>query len=221
MHGILSSIGCNMLHSWALAGVSSTASGTPLPSTIRCCFVPSFPRSVGFGPVSWPPLLLAHSTHRAPLATSRSDRLLQARRAEPGAVAPTRPLSANRVAAASTSCRNRTPSPAASTPTRSPSGARTGSQSAPRDCRMGAYPRAASAGREGGEVRFVPTARPIQGALPWTTHLSIHPPVGQVLLGSLSIQNTPPMRTTILALALFVTTLAPSLAKEAHAGSGA
>jgi hypothetical protein len=121
MLGILSSIGCSMFDSWALAGVSSIASGTPLPSTIRCCLVPSFPRSVGFGPVSWPPLLLARSTHRAPLATTQSDRLHPARRVEPGAAGPTLQPPANRATAASTSCRSRTPFPAASTPTRSPS----------------------------------------------------------------------------------------------------
>lgn len=53
--GIASTVRSNAIESCRLAPVTVIARGTPRASTTRCRFVPSLPRSVGLGPVSWPP----------------------------------------------------------------------------------------------------------------------------------------------------------------------
>ncbi|MGF6653656.1 hypothetical protein OKW34_004245 [Paraburkholderia youngii] len=53
--GMASSVGSNAIESCRLAPVTVMASGMLRASTTMCRFDPSFPRSVGMGPVSWPP----------------------------------------------------------------------------------------------------------------------------------------------------------------------
>ena len=55
--GPASRVGASMRPSWRLAGLRRTPSGVSRRSTTRWRFVPGLPRSVGFGPVSAPPLL--------------------------------------------------------------------------------------------------------------------------------------------------------------------
>ena len=57
--------------SWTLAPESLTPSGIPWPSTTKCRFVPSFPRSVGFLPVS-SPLLPVRRPSRCPATATSS-----------------------------------------------------------------------------------------------------------------------------------------------------
>jgi len=59
MGGTASSACSNAFESVTLAGVRTWASGTPWASTTRWRFVPGLPRSVGDGPVVWPPFLPA------------------------------------------------------------------------------------------------------------------------------------------------------------------
>ena len=54
----------NIMESCRLAPLNSTTNGTPRASTTMCRLVPSLPRSVGLGPVSWPPGGLAPMSHR-------------------------------------------------------------------------------------------------------------------------------------------------------------
>ncbi len=56
----------------------------PRPSTIRRRFEPVLPRSVGFGPVFWPPLVRIHSLRPAKPASNRSGRLHRGDRARRG-----------------------------------------------------------------------------------------------------------------------------------------
>ena len=53
--GTASRAGASIMLSCRLAGLRRTPSGVPRRSTTRWRFVPGFPRSVGFGPVSAPP----------------------------------------------------------------------------------------------------------------------------------------------------------------------
>ena len=108
--GIASSSGSSSGESCRFAPVSFTASGIPCRSAARWRFVPGLPRSVGFGPVCWPPFLPPRCCHRHSPATSRSGRHPQAGRGARDAVAPRRLPSAMPPSDASRCCRYRSPS---------------------------------------------------------------------------------------------------------------
>jgi hypothetical protein len=54
--GTAATTASSSMESWVLAAESATARGMPLRSTSRWYLLPGLPRSVGFGPVSSPPL---------------------------------------------------------------------------------------------------------------------------------------------------------------------
>lgn len=114
--GIASSVGSNAIESCLLAPVTVMASGMPRASTTMCRFDPSFPRSVGLGPVSCPPGGWAHWQHQGSPVPNQSGRVHATGEASPHAVAPTRLLPASLVGVASMSCRCRNPVPAAGLP---------------------------------------------------------------------------------------------------------
>ena len=93
------------------------ANGVPRPSPIRWRFDPVLPRSVGVGPVFWPPWRgYARWMQRGPLPID----LVQPRRGagvRPGGARPTRQRGANLVSAATRSSRYYSPSRAATGPT--------------------------------------------------------------------------------------------------------
>jgi hypothetical protein len=90
--------------------------GMPPASTRTWRLVPGLPRSVGFGPVSSPPLWPARSRCRASTGSSRSRSPRPAGRAARGGGAPTPRPPASPGAFASRSCRSRSPSPGAASP---------------------------------------------------------------------------------------------------------
>jgi hypothetical protein len=99
--GTASTTASSSMESWVLAADSPTAKGMPLRSTSRWYLDPGLPRSVGFGPVSSPPVWRARSHCRGWPATSRAGCRGRAGRAAGGGVAATRRRAASRAAAAS------------------------------------------------------------------------------------------------------------------------
>jgi hypothetical protein len=99
--GTASTIGSSSVESWVLAADRPTASGMPRRSTSRWYLEPGLPRSVGFGPVSSPPVWRARSTSRGWPATSRAGRCGRAGPTAGDAAAATRRRAASRAAAAS------------------------------------------------------------------------------------------------------------------------
>src|SRR5712692_5636462 len=114
-----------------LPPVSVQASGTPPPSTRRCCLLPRRPLSTGLGPVCEPPFSLARGWSRRSPATTRSPRPRAAQPTAARAAAPRHLLAAKPAAAATPSSRNQTRAPAANAPSRSPCAARTESPATP------------------------------------------------------------------------------------------
>src|SRR5712692_8405667 len=84
--GMLSSVSCSNRWSLRFAPATTTPSGTPRPSTRRLRFVPRLLRSVGFGPVLFPPerCLRHRPVHRLirPLNLPQFVVFLQAQRPE-------------------------------------------------------------------------------------------------------------------------------------------
>lgn len=64
MGGMASTVASSIRLSWMLAADRVTASGMPLASMTTWRFEPGLPRSVGFGPVSRPPLYGAFDVKR-------------------------------------------------------------------------------------------------------------------------------------------------------------
>lgn len=92
--------------------------GKPPASTTTWRFVPSLPRSVGFGPVASPPFWPRYSPSPARHATSRVCRRWPDAATVRGAGVPTPQPAASRAAAASKSSRCRTQAPGATVPSR-------------------------------------------------------------------------------------------------------
>jgi hypothetical protein len=111
------------------------ALGIDHKSTTTWRFEPGFARSVGFGPVAWPPFLPGYSSNPRPRGSSRSGRHRSSAATARARAGPRPRLLANRAAAASRSCHNHSPSPAARTTTDSPCAARRAFRRVPRDSR--------------------------------------------------------------------------------------
>ncbi|MBB2983485.1 hypothetical protein FHX58_006367 [Paraburkholderia tropica] len=92
-------------------------------------FGPDLPRSVGFGPVSWPPGGWKHWRHQDWPVPNQSGHAHATGEASPDAVAPTRLRPASPAAVASMSCHCRSPVPAAGLPMGCPFAAHTGCRS--------------------------------------------------------------------------------------------
>lgn len=128
--GIASTRGTSWGTSWACAAVKRAASGRPCASVMIWCGLPSFRRSVGFGPV-WPPLKRrAPMMSQPPPATRRAPPPGGASlRARQGVAARHRPA-ARRVDTASRSVQTRRPVPGAEPPRECRASRRTRSRSA-------------------------------------------------------------------------------------------
>ncbi|XHO03951.1 hypothetical protein ACEQUB_00816 [Ralstonia syzygii] len=137
----------NAIESCRFALVTVMASGIPWASTTRCRLLPSSPRSVGFGPVSWPPGGWTRLPRRCWPAANRFGHARAGGQASPHAACPIPRRLASRAAVASKSCRCQNQAPGASPPKGYRSAARTGCRSMPL-CR-----------RPSGGVRLWPTAR--------------------------------------------------------------
>ena len=72
--GTALTIGPSSTESWMLAAGQAGASGMPRRSTTKWYLEPGLPRSVGFGPVSVPPLGAPRSARPRSPATSQYDR---------------------------------------------------------------------------------------------------------------------------------------------------
>jgi hypothetical protein len=106
----------NIRESWTLAAVCLIASGTPRRSTTRWRFEPDLPRSVGLGPVCWPPRGLEHFPSLVKLGTHRcGQRSLTDRAARDGGHS-TRQRPASPVSGAHRSSRCHRPSPGEALP---------------------------------------------------------------------------------------------------------
>jgi hypothetical protein len=99
--------------SCVFAGERRMTRGMPRRSTTRWRFEPGLPRSVGFGPVSWPPFLPGCSRHQGSLVTSRSGQRLPTSPTAAGGAAPRHRLPATPPAGASMSARCPSPVPPA------------------------------------------------------------------------------------------------------------
>lgn len=135
--------------SLTFAAVRPAVSGMPLRSTSTWCLLPGLPRSVGFFPVAWPPLLpgrmhcpdwRGRNLGHQPGASGSAAR-------PPGAARRLRP--ASRATGASRSCPSHSPSPGAAIPTGCPSSTQRGYRSAPPDPRSEAGHPSAGAARAG------------------------------------------------------------------------
>ena len=138
MGGTASTVASSIRLSWTLAADRVTARGIPLASMTTWRLEPGLPRSVGFGPVSWPPFLPGRSRCPAPPGSNRSRSPCPAGPEERGATSPKPPRPASRADAASRSCPSRSPSPGAAFPTECRFSERTGYRSAPPDHRPAA-----------------------------------------------------------------------------------
>ena len=130
MGGTASISAAKTVWSGRLAPVRPQASGRPWRSTTRWCFVPGWARSVGFGPVAWPPLWPARWRYPRWRATSRGARPRRGGPAAHDGAPATRPPPASRASAASRSPRCRTPAPGAASATGARSPGRTGCRTA-------------------------------------------------------------------------------------------
>lgn len=153
-----------MTLSCRLAPVKQTASGVPRRSATTWRFVPGLPRSVGLGPVCWPPFLPGRWRCPGTRGSNRSGRPRRAGPAGRGGDVPRRPPPANREAAASTSSPRRSPVPAAASP---------------RECRSGAQRRCPSnrRGREGAATRPWVWAAPAATGGRWCLRARLRPMV--------------------------------------------
>jgi uncharacterized protein YjeT (DUF2065 family) len=115
--------------SWVMscrfAALRMTASGMPCASTMRWCLLPSLRRSVGFGPVFFPPAWRELMNCPRALATNRFRRDGVVRTAAFRGCVARHLLPAMRRAVASRLCLSRIPSPAAGDSTRCLSAVRT------------------------------------------------------------------------------------------------
>ena len=128
IEGVAFTRGIASWQSWTFAPVWITANGIPLPSLMICLFEPFFPRSVGLGPV------FALQKEPAPNCclprpwTSRSGRPNPTRPARHARLSARHQKPANRVVAASRSCRSRILFQGAATPCQCLYGQRTGAR---------------------------------------------------------------------------------------------
>jgi hypothetical protein len=119
-----STSGTSWVTSCVFAPVRITASGTPWASVMTWCLLPSFRRSVGFGPVCAPLKRLGPMRSRPPPVTSQVCRLRAVWLGAKHGASARRQLAAKRVGIASRSCRSRSPAPWAGSPTGCRSAAR-------------------------------------------------------------------------------------------------
>lgn len=104
------------IESCQFAPVTVRANGMPCASTTICRLVSSFPRSVGLGPVSWPPGGWPHWPHQYWHGSNQFGRARAAFAAGPGAASPRLRRPASRAVDASTSSRCQSPVLAATPP---------------------------------------------------------------------------------------------------------
>ena len=124
MCGMASTSASSCVMSCVFAAVRMTASGMPCASTMRWCLLPSLRRSVGFGPVFFPPARRESMSCRRAHARNRFRHGAVRRATFRGCVARHPPL-ATRRAVASKLCPNRIPFPVAGGSTQCPSATRT------------------------------------------------------------------------------------------------
>ncbi len=124
--GTASTAASSIRLSWTFAPVSFRASGMPFASVTMWRFVPSLPRSVGFGPVARPPFW--RRSRRCRGSSTEVDAVSGGRAGRAARVAdgPHSALCQSR-RRPSRSSPNRSPSPGVATPRAAPSAARTGS----------------------------------------------------------------------------------------------
>ena len=113
------------IESCQFAPVTVRANGMPCASTTICRLVSSFPRSVGLGPVSWPPGGWPHWPHQYWHGSNQFGRARAAFAAGPGAASPRLRRPASRAVDASTSSRCQSPVLAATPPKECPSAGHT------------------------------------------------------------------------------------------------
>lgn len=129
--GRVSRVRSNALESCRLAPVTVIAKGGPRASTTRCRLLPSLPRFVGLGPVSWPPGGWQRWPHPGSFAPNQSGHVHATGKASPDAACSPRLRPASRAIVASMSCRCPSRAPAASLPMERRYAGHTGCRSMP------------------------------------------------------------------------------------------